>query len=388
MHFSVDAHAVGRNLTGNEVYIRNLMNCLAAIDTDAEFIAYYSARRARSALPGRFQPRMVATNPFFRLGADLTRKLMADRPDLIHVQYTAPLACPVPVVVSVHDISFLTHPRYFQPLRSLQLRITVERTIRMASRVLTPSEFSRQEILRAYRVDPERVVTIHNAASGSFRPVKHAGSAARVEAEYRFGAPFILTVGDLQPRKNHIALIRAFAKLIRAEPQLPHHLVLAGQESWFGGEVRRAAAASAVADRVHFTGFVPDDEILDLYAACDLFVFPSLYEGFGLPILEAMACGKAVACSQTTAMPEVADSAAILFNPESVDSIALAMRDLLLDAELRSRMERLGQQRASLFSWKDAARKTLDVYYEVAEDAERSSRRQRVAKPVRVTRTL
>jgi glycosyltransferase involved in cell wall biosynthesis len=126
-----------------------------------------------------------------------------------------------------------------------------------------------------------------------------------------------------------------------------------------------------VADRIHFPGFVSDEGLLRLYGACDLFVYPSLYEGFGLPILEAMACGRAVACSNTSAMPEVADSAAILFDPDSDDEIALAVRDLLLNPELRQRMERLGMQRAAMYSWENTASKTLDLYYAVAGETNR-----------------
>jgi glycosyltransferase involved in cell wall biosynthesis len=127
-----------------------------------------------------------------------------------------------------------------------------------------------------------------------------------------------------------------------------------------------------VADRIHFTGFVSDEELLRLYGACDLFAYPSLYEGFGLPILEAMACGRAVVCSNTSAMPEVADSAALLFDPSSDEQLMLAMRDLLLNPELRTRMERLGIQRAAMFSWESTAGKTLDLYYEIAGQAKGS----------------
>jgi glycosyltransferase involved in cell wall biosynthesis len=148
--------------------------------------------------------------------------------------------------------------------------------------------------------------------------------------------PFVLTVGDLQPRKNHLGLIHAFEELMRAHPQLPHHLVIVGKETWYADVVRAAAKKSQVADRIHFTGFVDDEELRRLYGACDLFVYPSFYEGFGLPILEAMACGRAVACSNTSAMPEVADSAALLFDPCSQRDLVFAMRDLLLNPELRS----------------------------------------------------
>jgi glycosyltransferase involved in cell wall biosynthesis len=165
---------------------------------------------------------------------------------------------------------------------------------------------------------------------------------------------------------------------------LPHHLVIVGKETWYGGTVRAAVRRSSVSSRIHLAGFVPDEELLRLYGACDLFVYPSFYEGFGLPILEAMACGRAVACSNTSAMPEVADSAAILFDPHSENELVLAMRDLLLNPELRMRMERLGAQRASGFSWEHTASRTLELYYEVAGSHERKivTRRKRASAAV------
>lgn len=177
----------------------------------------------------------------------------------------------------------------------------------------------------------------------------------------------MLSVGDLQPRKNQIGLIRAFARLVRAYPQLKHNLVLAGKATWFADRVHAAAAESGVADRIQFIGFVSDPDLLQLYNACDLFVFPSFYEGFGLPALEAMACGRAVVCSNTSALPEVVDGAAILFDPYAVDQMVRALADLLLDSELRARMERLGLQRAAHFSWQKTAQRTLEVFYDVAE---------------------
>jgi glycosyltransferase involved in cell wall biosynthesis len=142
--------------------------------------------------------------------------------------------------------------------------------------------------------------------------------------------------------------------------------VLTGKDTWFGEKVRNAAESSGVASRIHFTGFVDDSELLDLYNACDCFVFPSLYEGFGLPVLEAHACGRAVACSRTSAIPEVADGACLLFDPEDAREITRAMADLLLEAELRTRMERLGLQNAARFNWRSSASATLDVYRDVA----------------------
>jgi glycosyltransferase involved in cell wall biosynthesis len=365
MRFSVDAHAIGQHLTGNETYIRNLLKCFATLDTNAEFVTYLSRASAFPEVPDCFRKRLVAVNPFLRLGVDLPRKLRQDRPALLHVQYTAPLFCPVPVVVSVHDVSYLEHPEYFTHFRAKQLLYTVRRTVQSAERIFTPSEFSKRSVVKAYGLDEDKVLVMPNAVSSSFRPMPREAAKRWVLGHFQYSFPFILSVGDLQPRKNHLQLIEAFEGLIRAYPNLPHHLVLVGKQTWYSRKIHETARKCSVSDRIHFTGFVGDDELLRLYGACDLFVYPSLYEGFGLPILEAMACGRAVACSNTSAMPEVADSAALLFDPESRSEIVRAMRDLLLDGELRSRMERLGTQRATLFSWEQTARRTLDVYYEV-----------------------
>ena len=380
MRFAVDAHAIGRHLTGNEVYVRSLLSALAGQTQGCELIAYVSSDDAGQALPARIHRRRIAANPFRRLGFDLSRKVWRDRPDLLHVQYTAPLVCPVPIVVSVHDVSFLEHPEYFTRQRALQLQLTVRRTVQRAAKVLTVSEFSRLSILRAYGdLCEDKVVAVPNGPGAELRPISRESAVAAVRNRFAIATPFVLSVGDLQPRKNHISLIHAFARLVRAHPQLPQHLVLAGKDTWFSDRVRAAAMESGIAERIRFLGFVPDADLLQLYNACDIFAFPSLYEGFGLPVLEAMACGRAVACSETSALPEVVDGAAILFDPYSLDEIARAMRDLLVDSQLRARKERQGIQRAAHFSWRNTAAKTLDVFFEVAEAAGARTRRARTA---------
>lgn len=369
MRFSVDAHAIGRHLTGNEVYVRNLLNSFAALDQQSEFIAYLShnVNGAAAVVPERIARSVVSANSFVRLGLDLSRRVRRDRPDLLHVQYTAPLACPVPIVVSVHDISFLEHPEYFPWARVAQLRLTVRRTIERAVKVITPSEFSRRAIADAYGLDSSRIAAVPLGISPIFRPIARATAAAIVRSRFGIDAPYVLTVGDLQPRKNQIGLIHAFEDLLTANTQLPHKLVVVGKRTWFSDQILETARRSRVASRIVFTDFVTDDELLQLYNASDLMAFPSFYEGFGLPILEAMACGRAVVCSNTSAMPEVANAAALLFDPASREETVRAMRDVLLDAELRVRMERLGLQRASQFTWERTARRTLEIYYDVAK---------------------
>jgi glycosyltransferase involved in cell wall biosynthesis len=370
MRFAVDAHAIGRNLTGNEVYVRSLLRAFAEVDSESEFFAYISDKSAASWVPQRFRTRYVAASPWPRLGWQLGHLTRQDRPNLLHVQYTAPLRVAAPIVVTVHDVSFLEHPEYFTASRLAQLRITVARTVRRAERIITVSAFSRDAILRHYDVDPSRIRIVPNAASVDFRVIGRDRALANVATRFGIPGPFILTVGDLQPRKNHIGLIGAFSRLMTERPNLKHTLVLTGKETWFAPKVRDAAQRSGFADRIYFTGFVSDTELLHLYNACECFVLPSFYEGFGIPILEAMACGRAVACSNKSAMPEVADGAGLLFDPENVDDMKRALEDLLVDPELRARKQRLGLQRAGFYSWQKSARATLDVYREVVSERE------------------
>src|SRR5580658_4409431 len=195
MRFAVDAHAIGQHLTGNEVYIRSLLRAFGEIDRESEFIAYISSLEAEQWIPGRFQIRSVASNPYRRLGWDLGRRLRADRPDLLHVQYTAPLLCPVPLVVTVHDVSFIEHPEYFTAARRQQLLFTVARTVKRAARIVTVSEFSRAAILRAYDIPSEKVRVIPNAANPEFRVIGRDRAQKAVRDRLQFDAPFIFSVG-------------------------------------------------------------------------------------------------------------------------------------------------------------------------------------------------
>ena len=372
MRFSLDAHALGQRLTGNEVYVRSLLEGFARLDTEAEFLAYVSEPEAPTWVPSRFEVRRVTGNRYWRLGYDLAQQLRRDQVDLIHVQYNAPLLCPAPIVVTVHDVSFLEHPEYFPPGQAWQLRLSTGYTLRRAAKVLTVSEFSRQRIARGFGIPPEDIVVTPEAAQPHFRPANRENAAGRLRERFGINGPFVLTVGDLQPRKNPLGLVRAFHELITSLGPFPHRLVMAGKQTWFSPEVRAEIRRRGLEERVLITGFVAEAELVDFYNAADLFVFPSFYEGFGLPVIEAMACGRAVVCSSAGSLPEVADAAGILVEPHATAEIARAMRDVLVDSELRQRLERRSLQRAALFSWTETARQTLDVYYGVAEARRRN----------------
>ena len=367
MRIAVDAHAIGQRLSGNEVYIRTLLKEYAELDSEHEFIAYVSRENVNGWVPRGFRRRQVSENPFLRLGSQLASKLREDCPDLIHVQYTAPLFCSVPIVVTIHDVSYIERPEYLSSLRTAQLRASTRYTVRQAAKIITISEFSRRGISKAFDLDPDKIIVTPLAAQNSFRPMNRIRAAYTVSAALKLDRPYILNVGDVHPRKNQISLVKSFRALLNAHPELPHVLVLAGKHTWFAPRVIEEVRRSGLEDRVVLTGFVDDELLPALYNAADVFVFPSFYEGFGLPVIEAMACGRAVACSGTTALPEVVDGAAILFEPDSIEEQTRAIRDILIDSEFSARMEKKSLQRASTFDWRETARKTLDVYCSIAE---------------------
>ena len=380
LKIAVDAHAIGRRQTGNEVYVRSLIHRYPLLESDTRFIAYTCCDEASAWIPEEFDQRRVAVNPFVRLGADLGIKLREDRPDLVHVQYTAPLYCPAPIVVTIHDVSYIDRPDYLPKARAMQLRLTVRNTVKRAAKVVTISEFSRQRIAETYDIDPDSIAVTPLASQRHFRPMNREVALRQVQERLGFDRPFILNVGDLHPRKNQIGLIRAFRELIRERPELPHMLVMAGKHTWFAPRVLEEVRRSGVEDRILLTKFVDDDFLPTLYNACELFVFPSFYEGFGLPVIEAMACNRPVVCSSATALPEVAEGAALLFEPHSTAQQMRAMRDVLLDEELRSRMEKKSRQRAKAFDWRETARMTLDVYRGLVERRQRVPAKELVAR--------
>src|ERR1700722_5273456 len=181
MLIAIDAHAIGRHLTGNEVYVRSLLNTFAAQNHGSEILAYVSGPGACASIPDRIRTQQVAANPFLRLGFNLASRIRQDRPDVLHVQYTAPIGCPVPVVATVHDVSYLEHPEYFTRDRALQLRFTVGRTVKRAAKILTGTENARNSILKVYPdLDEDKVVVVPLAAAPEFRPVSREAAVSLV----------------------------------------------------------------------------------------------------------------------------------------------------------------------------------------------------------------
>ncbi len=364
---AIDAHMVGTGETGNETYVRGLLRGLRRIDDRNAYLLYTTDPALLPAdLRGdRFQPRRVApAGNLPRVGYAMPRAAWHDRLDLLHVTYTLPPALRCRRVVTVHDISYKLFPDTFSPRDRLLLSLAVPLSLARADRVITVSESARRDILRHYRLDGRKVVAIPEAAEEHFRPVWGRAELDRVRARYRLPDRYILAVGNLQPRKNLRRLIEAFARL-KGAGTIPHGLVLVGRSRWRGLDVLDAVKAFGLADEMVLTGYVPDADLPTLYSAAEVFVYPSLYEGFGLPPLEAMVCGTPVIASATSSLPEVVGDAAVLIDPTDVGDLTTALTRVLSDAALRQRLSTAGVARAARFSWDDTARRTLAVYEEV-----------------------
>jgi glycosyltransferase involved in cell wall biosynthesis len=298
----------------------------------------------------------------------ISRKL-----DLLHgLAFAAPLSASCPTVVTVHDLSFLRFPSAFRPHNRIYLTLLTRASTRRAARVIAVSESTRQDVILLCGVPPEKILAIPNGVNPEFSP---ADPAAVAEFRRDKGLPdrYILYLGTLEPRKNVVRLVDAYARL-RSAPSRPGGLggttvrrsvppmVIAGAKGWFYGEIFARVAELNLTDYVLFPGFIPGEELPWWYRGAEVFVYPSLFEGFGLPVLEAMACGTPTITSTASSLPEVAGDAAILVNPDDTNELAEAMHQVLVSPNLAEQLRCAGPRQAAHFSWMQTAASTRDVY--------------------------
>lgn len=277
-----------------------------------------------------------------------------------------PAYAPCPTVGTVHDLAAIHVRGKYDRARTLYINHVLPFLIRRLTSVITVSESSKRDIVEHARVPERRVRVIPLAADTAlFHPAEMTvRDSSTLCAKYGIRPPYVLYVSRIEhPGKNHVRLIRAFDRL-KSRERIPHQLVLAGSDWTRADEVHRVARGCGCADDIVFTGFAARADLPALYRCAQLFVFPSLFEGFGLPVLEAMACGTPVTCSDRSSIPEVVGDAGVLFDPYDEESIAHGMTTLLTDDVSRARYRRLGLERARLFSWSSTARQTLAVLRE------------------------
>lgn len=357
MRIGIDAHHLNGKPQGSRTYLLQLIGALArCIDEGDEMRVFsFEPDETRKLVAGSHH-RVFPSSAKLRLPLVVPALELVHGLDVFHSQYISPPFSFVPEVVTIHDVLFETHPELFEGAFSKRSMRLIRRSAERARVVLTVSEFSRQAILDAYDVPAERVVVTPNAVDHErFRPMD-AAAPDGLRERYGLSRPFILSVGRLEPRKNLERLIRAFATL---DGELT--LALVGVSDFRFQSIVELVQASE-RDSIKLLGAVDDDDLPGLYNLAEALAYPSLAEGFGMPVLEAMACGTPVLTTRRGALPEVAGDAALYVEPEDEGSIADGISQITTNTELRSRLRERGLARAKDYEWDTTARQTLNAY--------------------------
>lgn len=358
MHLGLDAsRATLARRTGTESYAFHLIRALLAHNTGHHITLYFRTPPA----PGQFQAGEARVIPFPRLWTHvrLAWELFTrtPRPEVLFIPaHVVPLVCPVPAVVTVHDLGYRLFPNAHPLRQRWYLELSTRYSAHAAAHVLADSQATRRDLIRFYGVPEAKITVVYPGRDEVLRRT----DPAPVRAKYQLPERYLLHVGTLQPRKNLIRLIEA----VGGQGSMIS-LVLAGRAGWLSEPIVRAVRAA----NVRWLEYVPDEDLAGLYSGATAFVFPSLYEGFGFPLLEAMACGTPVICSDTSSLPEVAGEAAVRVDPQDTAALAAAITRVLADADLRAALIARGYEQIQKFSWEKAARETLNVLERVALDA-------------------
>ena len=370
MTIYLDVSAAVHSRAGLGRYAESLaQHLIAEGDGERRYALFYNRDRTALPLPGMegvpartvhsgYKPWRMAVllGQWMRLGFNC----LVPEATLFHA--TEHLLMPlrgVPTLLTVHDLIFRRFPQYHKRLNYWYLNLAMPLYVRRADAIIAISECTRRDLIAAYGVPSEKVTVVYEAAAPHFAPPS-VDEVARVRLRYGLPERFLLTVGTLEPRKNLSRLLMAFEALVRQE--LVDAWAIVGRPGWLNDDFYARLKASPWREKVILPGFVPDEDLPAVYAAATVLVLPSLYEGFGLPVLEAMACGAPVACSRTSSLPELGGDAARYFDPSDVEAMTATLEEVLSDDALRDEMRRQGLLQAARFSWKRAARETRALY--------------------------
>lgn len=377
MRIGIDVTAALTQGGGIGRYTRELVQALVAVDT-ANHYRFFSAKPPATLPVANPLPQAdhVVYRPaplderwlyrlWYRLRLPLPVQWVTGPLDLFHSPdfVLPPVNGRIPTLLTVHDLSFIHYPQTFPERLVSYLNQVVPWSIGRASHILADSEATRHDLITIWQVPEAKISVLYSGVHERFQPVTDLGKITAVRQKYQLQDwPFVLSVGTLQPRKNYQMLIRAFQPLAK---RFPHHLIISGGKGWLYDEMLAEVQRQNLADRVHFIGFVDDADLPTLYSEASLFAFPSLYEGFGLPLLEAMGCGTAVLTSNTSSLPEVAGDAAKQLSPHDQAAWTENMKELLINPELRDDLVSAGLIQARHFSWQESARQMLKIYQRV-----------------------
>lgn len=375
MRIAIDYTAAIRQGAGIGNYVRNLVDAMLAQDSRNQYTLLTSGHptpdhpfpkadnvRGRSIIiPDRYLNIL-----WYRWRLPLHATLFTGMVDIYHGPdfVLPPINGNVRKVVTVHDLAFLEHPEYAVPQLAAYLKKVVPEAIAAADVVAAVSQATRQTLIEYFNTSPEKITTIPNGIRSYFRRITDPILLAATRHKFGLKHPLVLGVGTLEPRKNHLGLIKAFhkAQSSATKKQRPAMLALAGGPGWLYDETQQLIAKLKLENKVCFLGRVSELELITLYSMADVFVFPSFYEGFGVPPIEAMACGAPVITSNTSSLPEVVGDAALLIDPHNTGELARAILQVLENEQLRDELRQKGYARAQYFTWPKSASKMLSVY--------------------------
>ncbi|HYN26215.1 MAG TPA: glycosyltransferase family 1 protein [Pyrinomonadaceae bacterium] len=386
MRIGLDGIPLTALKTGVGHYTFELACALAGVAPESSFEVVYPSnlppvaiaeQDASSSLPANLKIKRVRVGPLGRYwwSTGLPRYVRSTGIELFHgTNYDVPPWRQCATVLTIHDLSLLIHPETHETRRVSRSRRRLPLMARAANAVIVPTESVRSEVFEYLGLSGDKVFAVPEAARTCFTPMELAETEA-VRRRLEIGDDFLLAVGTIEPRKNFLTLVSAFEELARQRPLATLQLVIAGSRGWLNEPFFTALERSPMRKLIILTEYLNDEELRALYSSCRAFVYPSIYEGFGLPPLEAMACGAPVVTSRIRALEETTGGAAILVEPTNVEAFAAAIADLLDSDDLRSKFSALGRSRAAEFTWERTARLTLDVY----EKAQARRRRKRSA---------
>ncbi|MCS6825010.1 MAG: glycosyltransferase family 4 protein [Caldilinea sp.] len=383
MRIGVDTRLMHYQPAGISRYTGHLLQALAELNKEDEFIIFQHPKHRSPLIQQANFRRAALFAPVHHRFEQifLAAELLRFRLDLIHsTDFIPPLYSPVAAVITVHDLAFLHYP-HFLTAKSAAYYGQIDKAVVKAAHIIVPSEYTRQDLIAQLGVPAHKVTVIHEAANPIFKPLPYQETLAAVQKRHGLSERFVLCVGTIEPRKNINGLLQAFAHLRNKYRQNEVMLAIAGGKGWLYDETIEMVKTLNLQPWVRFLGRVSDDELHQLYVAARCHVHPAYYEGFGLPPLEAMACGTPTIVSNVSSLPEVVGDAALLVNPLDVEEIAVAMQRLLTDDDLHAELRQKGLRRARIFSWERAARRTLDVYRQVAEPHRAASQQPAATTP-------
>ncbi|MHB0858259.1 MAG: glycosyltransferase family 4 protein [Anaerolineae bacterium] len=369
----IDYTAAIRQSAGIGRYTRGLVRALAELDHESSYVLFSAGKDpVEEVWPGNFRLRAMPFSDrhmaivWQRLRLPLPVELFTGRVEIFHSpDFVLPPVAGARTVLTVHDLSFMRYPECSSPPLLAYLMGAVPRSVRRADMVLADSESTRRDLIELLGTDPARVVVVYPGAEDRFRPGGDPVLDQAVLDRYGIQSPYILGLGTLQPRKNFRRLIEAF-DMVRRRDKVPHQLVIGGGKGWLYDDIFQMIERLGLQDRVRMIGFVRDDDLPALYRRAAMFAFPSLYEGFGFPVLEAMGCGTPVVTSNTSSLPEAAGDAALLVPPEDVGALAESIGRLLQDQGLGADLREKGLRQVHRFTWRAAAEQLLEIYQRVA----------------------